>query len=130
MKRKNTGLVAALAVAAVAGIGMIATVAAAEDIPAAAKAEADQVWQTRCTTCHGAGGKGDGAAAAALQPPPRNFSDPAWQAKVTDEHIEKIIVGGGQSVGLSMMMTANPDLAAKPDVVKALRAHVRSLKAH
>ena len=40
-----------------------------------------------------------------------------------------MIVEGGQAVGLSMLMTANPDLASKPDVVQALRAHVRSLGA-
>jgi cytochrome c553 len=96
---------------------------------AAVKAEADTVWQTRCTTCHGATGKGDGAAAAALTPKPRDFSLAAWQAGVTDEHIEKIIAEGGQAVGLSMLMPANPDLVSKPEVIKALRAHVRGLKA-
>lgn len=97
---------------------------------AAAKAEADTVWQTRCTTCHGAGGKGDGAAATALNPKPRDLTLATWQAGVTDEHIEKIIAEGGQAVGLSMLMPANPDLTSKPDVIKALRAHVRSLKAN
>jgi len=103
--------------------------AAAEDIPAAAKSEADTVWATRCTTCHGAGGKGDGPAGAALTPKPRDLSSAEWQKGVTDAHIEKVILEGGQAVGLSMMMTANPDLASKPDVIKALRAHVRGLAA-
>ena len=119
-----------LAVAVVAAVfSLIASLASAGDIPAAAVQEADGVWQMRCTTCHGAGGTGDGAAAAALTPKPRNFTLADWQKSVTDEHIEKVIVEGGQAVGLSMMMTANPDLASKPDVVKALRAHVRSLGA-
>lgn len=108
---------------------LIASVAPAEEIPAAAKAEADTVWTQRCSTCHGAGGKGDGAAAAALTPKPRDFTLATWQSSVTDEHIEKTIVEGGQAVGLSMLMVANPDLASKPDVVKALREHVRSLAA-
>lgn len=117
-----------LAVAVLAAVfSLIASLASAEEIPAAAKAEADTVWQTRCTTCHGMAGKGDGAAAVALTPKPRDFSSATWQASVTDEHIEKVIVGGGQAVGLSMMMTANPDLASKTDVIHALRAHVRSL---
>lgn len=119
-----------LAVALLAAVfSLIASLASAEDIPAAATTEADTVWQTRCATCHGAGGKGDGAAAAALTPKPRDFSNADWQKSVTDERIEKVIVEGGQSVGLNMLMTANPDLASKPDVVKALRAHVRSLGA-
>jgi cytochrome c553 len=108
---------------------LIASVAPAEEIPAAAKTEADTVWAQRCGTCHGVGGKGDGAAAAALTPKPRDFTLAAWQTSVTDEHIEKTILEGGQAVGLSMLMVANPDLASKPDVVKALRAHVRSLAA-
>jgi hypothetical protein len=120
------GLVVAL-VAAV--FSLLASLASAEEIPAAAKTEADSVWQMRCTPCHGAAGKGDGAAAAALNPKPRDFSLADWQKSVTDEHVEKVIVEGGQSVGLSMMMTANPDLASKPDVVRALREHVRSLGA-
>ncbi len=116
------------AVAVLAAVfSLIASIASAEEIPAAATAEADTVWQQRCVTCHGATGKGDGAAAAALNPKPRDLTLASWQASVTDEHIEKIIVGGGQAVGLSMLMVGNPDLASKPDVVKALRVHVRSL---
>lgn len=118
------------AVAMLAAVfSLIATFASAQEIPAAAKAEADTVWQQRCTTCHGMGGKGDGAAAAALTPKPRDFTLASWQSSVTDEHIRKTIVEGGQAVGLSMLMVANPDLAAKPDVVTALVAHVRSLAA-
>lgn len=118
------GLAVALLAAAFC---LVATFAQAQDIPAAATAEADTVWAQRCSTCHGAGGKGDGAAAAALTPKPRDFTLTTWQSSVTDEHIEKTIMEGGQAVGLSPLMVANPDLVAKPDVVKALRAHVRSL---
>lgn len=117
-----------MAVALLAAVfSLIASLASADEIPAAAKAEADTVWQQRCSTCHGPEGKGDGAAAVALNPKPRNFTLEDWQKSVTDEHIEKTIVEGGQAVGLSPLMAANPDLASKPDVVKALREHVRSL---
>lgn len=108
---------------------MVGAPAVAEEISAAATQEAGTVWQTRCTTCHGAAGKGDGAAAVALTPKPRDLSLASWQGSVTDAHVEKIIAEGGQAVGLSMLMPANPDLVAKPDVIKALRAHVRSLTA-
>lgn len=106
---------------------LIAGIASAEEISAAATQEADTVWQTRCSTCHGPGGKGDGPAAVALTPKPRDLTLASWQTSVTDEHLQKVIVEGGQGVGLSMMMTANPDLASKPEVIKALVAHVRSL---
>lgn len=94
---------------------------------AEATREAEQIFATRCFTCHGPKGAGDGPGSAGLTPPPRNFQDPAWQSSVDDEHIAKIIVYGGTAVGLSPMMPGNPDLMGKPEVVKALVAHVRSL---
>lgn len=96
--------------------------------PAAARAEAQNVFSTRCVTCHGPEGAGNGPGAAALDPKPRNFQDPQWQASVSDEQIHKIILYGGAAVGKSPMMPGNPDLIGKPAVVDALVAHVRSLK--
>lgn len=107
------------------GLVLAAGTAYATDVPAAAQKEADEIFKSRCTMCHGAGGKGDGPAGAALNPKARDMTDPAWQKSVTDEHIDKIIVGGGQAVGKSVLMPANPDLANKPDVVKGLRQIVR-----
>jgi len=103
-----------------------ATSAGAEP-SAAVVAEAEQIFATRCFTCHGAGGAGDGPASAGLTPPPRNFQDQAWQASVSDEHIDRIIQYGGAAVGRSPAMPGNPDLMSKPDVVAALRAHIRGL---
>jgi mono/diheme cytochrome c family protein len=111
------------------GLMTAATVVAADNIPAAAVTEGDQVWTTRCSLCHGAAGKGDGPASGPLNPKPRDMTDKKWQASVDDAHIEKVIVKGGAAVNLSPMMAANPDLESKPDVVKALRAKVRSLGA-
>ncbi|MBX3025954.1 c-type cytochrome [bacterium] len=90
-----------------------------------ARQQAQEIFAGRCTPCHGAQGKGDGAASKGLTPPPRNFSDPAWQQSVTDDHIEKIIKYGGAAVGKSPAMPANPDLNAKPQVVIELREIVR-----
>jgi len=101
--------------------------AGAPAISAQARAEADQIFATRCFTCHGSLGKGDGPGSAGLTPKPRDLTSPEWQASVTDEHIEKIIKFGGTAVGLSPMMPPNPDLTAKNEVVQALRAHVRDL---
>jgi mono/diheme cytochrome c family protein len=102
--------------------------ATSSGITEAARGEAQQIFGTRCMTCHGPEGKGDGPGSAALQPPPRNFQDPTWQESVTDQHIETIIQYGGIAVGKSPAMPANPDLMSKPAVVAALREHVRSLK--
>jgi len=90
--------------------------------------EAQEIFSKRCVVCHGDHGMGDGPGAAALQPKPRSFSDPAWQAATTDEHIGKVIVEGGASVGLSPGMAANPDLADKPEVVAELTKIVRKWK--
>jgi mono/diheme cytochrome c family protein len=92
-----------------------------------ARAEAEQIFATRCATCHGPEGRGDGAASAGLDPKPRNLQDPVWQQSVTDAHIENIIQYGGAAVGRSAAMPANPDLTGKPEVVAALRAYVRGL---
>lgn len=93
--------------------------------PAAIK-EANAIYETRCLMCHGPTGKGDGAMGAMLQPKPRDLGDPAWQRSVSDEYIEKIIVGGGAAVGKSVLMPANADLGGKPEVVAVLRMKVRS----
>ena len=82
----------------------------------------------RCVPCHGERGGGDGPASAGLTPKPANFTLADWQSKVTDEHIEKIVLYGGQAVGKSAAMPPNPDLESKPGVLKGLRAHIRSLK--
>ena len=68
-----------------------------------------------------------GALASLITFVTRNFRDPAWQQSVTDQHIEQIVQYGGAAVGKSPAMPANPDLMSKPEVVAALRAHVRSL---
>jgi hypothetical protein len=86
------------------------------------------VFATRCTTCHGPQGLGDGPGAVALNPKPRNFQDPAWQASVDDAYLAKIVLYGGAAVGRSPMMPGNPDLTGKPAVVAALVEHVRALK--
>jgi mono/diheme cytochrome c family protein len=92
--------------------------------PVAAAAE---IFQNRCTVCHGKSGKGDGDGSAALDPKPRDFTSTEWQASVTDEHLKKIIVYGGSAVGKSPTMPANPDLDVDSDVVAELVKHLREL---
>ncbi|HET6344418.1 MAG TPA: cytochrome c, partial [Myxococcota bacterium] len=61
-------------------------------------------------------------------PKPRNYSDAAWQASITDEQLKKTIVEGGAAVGKSMMMPPNPDLRDKPQVVDELVKIIRGFK--
>ena len=97
-----------------------------EELPAAAVSEAKTIFANLCSTCHGTSGKGDGAAGAQLDPKPRDMSSAEWQKSVTDAQIEKVILGGGPAIDKSPSMPPNPDLQAKPQVVKALRAQVRA----
>jgi mono/diheme cytochrome c family protein len=89
-------------------------------------AKAREVFNSRCATCHGTAGKGDGPGALTLNPKPRNYTDKAWQASVKDEDIKKTIVYGGAAVGKSPMMPASPDLDSKPQVVEGLVQIVRT----
>lgn len=94
-----------------------------------AQAQAQEIFNLRCVTCHGAQGAGDGPGSTSLTPPPRNFTDAAWQASVSDEHLEQIIQYGGAAVGLSAAMPSNPDLTGKPEVLAALVTVIRGLGA-
>ncbi|MBX3125443.1 MAG: c-type cytochrome [Polyangiaceae bacterium] len=91
-------------------------------------ADAKKYFTQKCEVCHGTTGKGDGVGAASLEPKPRAFGDDAWQASVTDEHIEKVIVGGGAAVGKSPVMPPAPDLKKNEAMLKELVKYIRSFK--
>jgi cytochrome c553 len=92
---------------------------------ASAADEARNTFNTFCSACHGQSGTGDGVGAASLNPKPRNYTDKAWQASVTDEQIRQIIVWGGAAVGKSELMPPSPQLQAKPEVLEELVKIVR-----
>jgi mono/diheme cytochrome c family protein len=115
----------AFALAAAVMLVASSTSFAADSVAPEIAAEAKTLYEARCALCHGAGGKGDGVAAAGLSPQPRDLTSAEWQSSVTDEYVETIIKFGGSAVGKSAVMPPNPDLQAKDDVVKALRALVR-----
>ncbi len=58
-----------------------------------------------CSACHGMEGKGDGPGSAALEPKPANHTDTAFMSTLTDEHLYKVIYGGGPAIGKSPLMT-------------------------
>ena len=67
-------------------------------------AEGKTIYDTNCAACHGAEGKGDGVAAQALDPKPRDLSDAEFTSTVSNEHLYKVISEGGGAVGLSPLM--------------------------
>jgi mono/diheme cytochrome c family protein len=76
--------------------------------------------------CHGEHGKGDGPAAGALKPPPRDHTDRAYMSTLTDEDMAKVIQMGGAIKG-KPMMPSNPQI--KGNDMSAVVAYVRSLSA-
>jgi cytochrome c553 len=101
-----------------------ATGSGAPVVSAAEQARA--MYQTVCATCHGDAGRGNGPAVATLQPRPRDYTDRAWQAGVTDDQIEQVIVMGGAALGKSPMMPAQRELEAHPAVVAELVHMIRA----
>lgn len=87
--------------------------------------EAKQLFMTECAKCHGTEGLGNGPSSVALNPKPRNYTDPAWQASVTDDEIKKIILEGGAAVGKSGSMMSFSHLKDKPEVLDGLVRIVR-----
>ncbi len=82
-----------------------------------------KVYEANCLACHGATGKGDGAAAAALNPKPRNFTDAAYMKTRPIETIRKVVTEGGQSVGLSPVMVSWKAIL-KPAQIEAVIQYV------
>ncbi len=71
-----------------------------------AQADGATTFATYCATCHGSGGKGDGAAAAALDPKPADFTAADFWATRTEEGVRKVIKEGGAAAGKSAVMPA------------------------
>lgn len=64
------------------------------------RAQGKTVYAAQCATCHGPAGKGDGPAAAALTPKPRNFTSGEWKLGGTPAQVFNTISKG--SPGTSM----------------------------
>lgn len=88
----------------------------------AGKAKFDQI----CATCHGATGKGDGAASAALNPKPRNFQDVAYMSKRTDDQLRKVIQEGGAANGMSALMPSWKAVLNDQDITNVI-GYIRQL---
>lgn len=86
-----------------------------------------------CASCHGAEGKGDGPAAAALNPKPKNFSTADFGLdtdgdgkKGTAADISNVVLNGAQKYGGSAFMVGRPDLSEAER--SAVAQYVLSLK--
>src|SRR5262245_20104347 len=89
-------------------------------------AQAREMFTAKCARCHGIDGAVKGPASDSLHPRPHKYTDPAWQASVTDDQIKEIIVRGGINLGKSPAMPGNPTLKNHPDVLDGLVKLIRS----
>lgn len=106
--------------------------AAAPAVAAAGNAAGAKVFKMYCETCHGAAGKGDGVAAAALNPKPANFAAGAFKydpngngTKGDIDDIKAIVHDGAAKHGGSPLMAPWSMLSA--DQLQAVAQHVKSL---
>ncbi|MCG6986658.1 MAG: c-type cytochrome [Gemmatimonadetes bacterium] len=95
--------------------------------PAAAPFSPETTFKTVCAACHGPEGEGNGPGAAALNPKPANFTDPAFWTDKTDSVLEKAIRQGGASVGKSSAMPAWGSILTEAQA-KQMVAYLHTLK--
>ena len=97
--------------------------------PAAAKPSPQEIFTTRCVPCHGASGTGDGPAAAALNPKPRNYTESDWHHCVTDDQQKTTLPHRAAAVGKSAAMPSHPDLESNPEQLDGLVKMIRAFAA-
>jgi cytochrome c oxidase cbb3-type subunit III len=88
-------------------------------------AAAKDNYMTFCVKCHGVTGQGNGPAAASLHTKPRNYTDCATMAKISDDTLFKAIKNGGASVGVSSEMPTWSG-SLDDDEIRGLVAYVRT----
>ena len=104
MSRVIRSFTAAVVAASFMGLGAVAWAQWPWEAPAAEKgktspggnaANGKKLAETNCVSCHGAGGKGDGPAAAALNPKPADWTSAKVQKETDGELFWKISNGRG-----------------------------------
>jgi mono/diheme cytochrome c family protein len=104
MSRFITSFTAAVVAASFLGVAGGAWAQGPWEAPAAEKAKKSpggniangkKLAETNCISCHGASGKGDGPAAAALNPKPADWTSPKVQAESDGTLFWKISNGRG-----------------------------------
>jgi len=107
--------------------GELAVEEGTEAEPVEAAFSAPQMFGLVCASCHGAAGDGTGPAGAALNPPPANFTDPAFWSTRDRERIVTVIREGAAAVGGSPLMVGW-SASFTPEQIEQLADHVMSLR--
>jgi mono/diheme cytochrome c family protein len=82
--------------------------------------DAEKVFAGKCAMCHGKAGAGDGAAAAAMDPKPTDFTSAEYQEGRTDDEIAEAI-----KVGKGAMPAYGEKLSE--EAIQGLVAYIREL---
>ena len=96
------------------------TEAPADSSAVAVAALGARIYARHCALCHGAGGRGDGDAAAGMKPKPRDHTDSAYMGSRTDAQLLQLIHDGkGNMPAWKRVLTERE--------MRAVLVHVRSL---
>lgn len=83
-------------------------------------------YESLCAGCHGKTGKGDGPAAASLNPKPQDHSDGKVMNSLSDQYLTDIIKNGGAAVKKSPLMSAWGK-TLKDQEISDVTVYIRSL---
>ncbi len=85
-----------------------------------AAADAAAIYANQCAFCHGVSGKGDGPAAVALKPPPKDLSSAEYWKSAQPDTLKLVIANGKPGTA---MVPFKDKLTA--DEIAALVEHLR-----
>ena len=80
----------------------------------------EEAYRRHCTICHGQQGRGDGPAAAALDPSPPDFTSPESVGLLTDDQVLEIVVKGRRAMPAF-------ETVLEPELLPVLVGYVRDL---
>jgi mono/diheme cytochrome c family protein len=86
----------------------------------------EEIYRTRCATCHGESGAGDGFNASNLDKPPQDFTADSAMKAFPDQRLIDAVTMGGRSVNGTPMMPAYGKALNKAQI-HAVVMYVRTL---
>lgn len=78
------------------------------------------LYGSRCQFCHGVGGDGNGPAASALNPRPKDFTDPRFWNDTSNERIGRTILSG-HGRGMPAFTFSTEDIKSVIDYISHFR---------
>ena len=105
-------------------LSLLAAAVVLAAVPIAFAADAKEVYDKSCASCHGKDGKGDTPAGKKLKA--KDYTDPAVQAALKDEELIKAVKEGVKDGDKTKMKGFGDKLT--DEEIKQLIAYIRSFK--